>query len=100
MIQNVDLQEKIVFSCDGTSQSTNANVTWYKNAMRLSNQSERIQLMGNQLILTSIEWNDQGMYQCFLTNEVGEDTRSTWLKIKSNQTSIIPFLIGSFSAFI
>ena len=29
------------------------------------------------------------MYQCFLTNEVGEDTRSTWLKIKS-KTFISP----------
>lgn len=77
----MDLQEKVMFICDGTSQL--ANVTWYKNAVRLANESERIQLMGNQLILSSIEWNDQGMYQCFLTNEVGEDTRSTWLKIKS-----------------
>lgn len=88
MIQHVDLQEKIAFTCDGTSQS--ANVTWYKNAVRLFNQSERIQLIGNQLILSLIEWNDQGMYQCFLTNEVGEDTRSTWLKIKS-KTSISSF---------
>ena len=43
----------------------------------------RIQLIGNQLIINEIEWDDQGMYQCFLTNGVGEDTRSTWLRIKS-----------------
>jgi len=84
LIQNVDLQENIIFTCDGTPISTNVNVTWYKNAVRLLNQSNRIQLIENKLIIHSIEWDDQGMYQCFLTNDVGEDTRSTWLKIKSN----------------
>jgi hypothetical protein len=49
------------------------------------NQSNRIQIIDNKLIIYSIEWDDQGMYQCFLTNDVGEDTRSTWLKIKSNK---------------
>jgi hypothetical protein len=47
--------------------------------------SNRIQLIENQLIINTIEWDDQGMYQCFLTNDVGEDTRSTWLKIKSTK---------------
>lgn len=42
-----------------------------------------LQLIGHQLIIEAVEWDDQGMYQCFLTNDVGEDTRSTWLKIKS-----------------
>ncbi|UJR10058.1 hypothetical protein I4U23_014280 [Adineta vaga] len=88
LIQNVDLQEKIVFTCDGTSISTGVNVTWYKNAVRLTNQSSKIQLSENQLILNSIEWNDQGMYQCFLSNDVGEDTRSTWLKIKSEPPTV------------
>jgi hypothetical protein len=56
------------------------------------NQSNRIQLIENKLIINSIEWDDQGMYQCFLTNDVGEDTRSTWLKIKSNRFVIFfPF---------
>ena len=45
----------------------------------------RIQLIEQKLIIDAIEWDDQGMYQCFLTNDVGEDTRSTWLKIKSKQ---------------
>ncbi|CAF1498097.1 unnamed protein product [Adineta steineri] len=85
LIQNVDLQENIVFTCDGTPISTNFNVTWYKNAILLTNESSKIQLIDNKLIINTIEWNDQGMYQCFLTNDVGEDTRSTWLKIKSTQ---------------
>jgi hypothetical protein len=46
----------------------------------------RFELIGNKLIINNIEWNDQGMYQCFLTNDVGEDTRSTWLKIKSKHS--------------
>lgn len=39
--------------------------------------------MEQKLIIDGVQWDDQGMYQCFLTNDVGEDTRSTWLKIKS-----------------
>ena len=90
LIQNVDLQERVVFTCDGSRLSTNFNVSWYKNAVRLTNDSNnRIQLLDNQLILNSVEWNDQGMYQCFLTNDVGEDTRSTWLKIKSEPPTVV-----------
>ncbi|CAF3794544.1 unnamed protein product [Adineta steineri] len=88
LIQNVDLQENIVFTCDGTPISTNFNVTWYKNAILLTNESSKIQLIDNKLIINTIEWNDQGMYQCFLTNDVGEDTRSTWLKIKSEPPTV------------
>ncbi|CAF0978834.1 unnamed protein product, partial [Adineta ricciae] len=88
LIQNVDLQDNVNFTCDGTPISTNVNVTWYKNAVRLIDQSSKIQLVENRLILNSIEWDDQGMYQCFLTNDVGEDTRSTWLKIKSEAPTV------------
>ena len=45
--------------------------------------NSRIRLIGHDLIIENVEWNDQGMYQCFMTNDVGEDTRSTWLKVKS-----------------
>lgn len=48
----------------------------------------RFQLIENRLLVNSIEWDDQGMYQCFLTNDVGEDTRSTWLRIKSKSLSL------------
>jgi hypothetical protein len=41
LIQNVDLQERIVFACEGTPISTNVNVTWYKDAVRMLNQSNR-----------------------------------------------------------
>ena len=41
LIQNVDLQDTISFTCDGTQISTNVNVTWYKNAVRLINQSSK-----------------------------------------------------------
>lgn len=41
LIQHVDLQEKITFTCDGTPISNDVNVTWYKNAVPLVNQSTR-----------------------------------------------------------
>ncbi|CAM4809050.1 unnamed protein product [Rotaria magnacalcarata] len=88
LIQNVDLQDKIIFSCNGTQTLTNYNVTWYKDAVRLINQSSKVQLIENKLVINDIEWNDQGMYQCFLTNDVGEDTRSTWLRIKSEPPTV------------
>ena len=50
----------------------------------------RIQLTEHKLIIDGVQWDDQGMYQCFLTNDVGEDTRSTWLKIKSKLTLKLP----------
>jgi hypothetical protein len=55
----------------------------------INSVAHRIHLIEHQLIIESIEWTDQGMYQCFLTNDVGEDTRSTWLKIKSNSIQSI-----------
>ena len=41
LIQNVDLQDNVNFTCDGTPISTNVNVTWYKNAVRLVDQSSK-----------------------------------------------------------
>ena len=41
LIQNVDLQEKVHFTCNGTQTSTEINVTWYKNAVRLVNQPSK-----------------------------------------------------------
>ncbi|CAF1181603.1 unnamed protein product, partial [Didymodactylos carnosus] len=87
-IHEVDLQDDITLRCGGTPSSI-VNVTWYKNAVQLTNESSRIQLQNDSLILYQIERNDEGMYQCFLTNTVGEDARSTWLKIKSEQPTVI-----------
>ena len=41
LIQNVDLQDNVNFTCDGTPISTNVNVTWYKNPVRLVDQSSK-----------------------------------------------------------
>ena len=41
LILNVDLQEQVVFTCNGTRVSSEVNVTWYKNAVRVTNQSAR-----------------------------------------------------------
>ena len=47
LVQHVDLQEKIIFTCDGTPMSTDVNVTWYKDAVPIVNPSNRYVRVAN-----------------------------------------------------
>lgn len=37
----------------------------------------------NTLIIKKLRMDDSGMYQCWARNNAGEDSISTWLKVKS-----------------
>jgi len=40
------------------------------------------------LVIRKLRMEDSGMFQCLATNEAGEDSVYTWLKVKSKTLSI------------
>lgn len=60
-------------------------ITWYRNSELLDtsfNAVYSIQEDGS-LLIKKVRMEDTGMFQCLASNEAGEDSVYTWLKVKS-----------------
>lgn len=59
-------------------------MTWYRNAELLDTSSGYYSIQEDgSLLIKKVRIEDMGMFQCLASNEAGEDSVYTWLKVKS-----------------
>ena len=97
-----DIGKMVQLYCDGIS-NPKGNMTWYKNAELIVENNKNIQIndTGSKLIINNIQLSDQGIYQCFITNEAGQISASSLVKIISVKPHFIqmPQNVSTFSEF-
>jgi hypothetical protein len=82
-IIETDYGKSVHIKCEGIS-NPKANITWFRNAQLINfNVHTNMELQDNKLLINNIEKKDQAIYQCFLSNEAGQISASTLLKIIS-----------------
>lgn len=80
----------VTLPCDA-SATPPPTITWMKDASALSTD-ERVSVRAedNALVIRSLQPSDSGVYQCWVSNDAGEDSQATWLRVKSKSTSRRP----------
>ncbi|XP_030078897.1 protein sidekick isoform X10 [Drosophila hydei] len=81
-----DFGGQVMLPCDVVGDPT-PQVQWFRNAERIEAQL----LTGgytlkadNTLIIKKLTLDDEGMFQCLATNEAGEKSAYTWLRVKTS----------------
>ncbi|EDW06438.2 uncharacterized protein Dmoj_GI21512 [Drosophila mojavensis] len=81
-----DFGGQVMLPCDVVGDPT-PQVQWFRNAERIDAQL----LSGgysvkadNTLIIKKLTLEDEGMFQCLATNEAGEKSAYTWLRVKTS----------------
>lgn len=78
-----DYGAKIVLPCDVVGVPA-PYVVWFRNAEALDLASGRYSVQeDNSLVIKRLTMEDSAMFQCLASNEAGETTSYTWLKVKS-----------------
>lgn len=78
-----DYGSKITLPCDVVGDPA-PYVTWFRNSEALNLASGRYSVKeDNSLVIRRLTMEDAAMFQCLASNEAGEATSYTWLKVKS-----------------
>ncbi|XP_055298298.1 protein sidekick isoform X5 [Sitodiplosis mosellana] len=73
----------LVIPCDVIGEPT-PHVTWFRNADALDMTSERyIVQEDNSLVIKKLSMDDSAMFQCLASNDAGEKSSYTWLRVKN-----------------
>lgn len=76
-----DFGEKLVLPCDVVA-IPQPHVTWFKNSDALDMTGDMYKIQeDNSLYIRKI--SDSAMYQCLASNEAGEKSTYTWVRVKS-----------------
>ncbi|TGZ73449.1 hypothetical protein CRM22_001512 [Opisthorchis felineus] len=80
-VASSDTKMVCTFENDGHPNST---ISWLKNAKKVSKNDPRIFVNSDhQLVITHLQIEDAGIYQCHAQNSAGEDMLAFWLKVTS-----------------
>lgn len=86
------LHSSVQFTCQAKGKPS-PNVTWLFNSNPVT-QSARLQMSGSFLSISSIRFEDEGMYQCLLENTIGSAQSSGRLSVQSepqlDSTALLP----------
>lgn len=78
-----DYGAKIMLPCDVVGDPP-PYVTWFRNAEALDLTAGRYSVRDdNSLVIRKLTMDDSAMFQCLASNDAGETTSYTWLKVKS-----------------
>lgn len=83
-----DYGKTVNFKCDGISNPA-ANITWYKNAKLIDlrkHSNFQVAESNTKLVITQVAKEDEGIYQCFLSNQAGSVSAATLVRIISKLT--------------
>lgn len=73
----------LILPCDVIGEPS-PYVTWFRNAAALDLASGRYSVRDdNSLVIKKLSMDDSAMFQCLASNEAGEKSSYTWLKVKS-----------------
>ncbi|KAL1399712.1 hypothetical protein pipiens_002183 [Culex pipiens pipiens] len=75
---------KTVLPCDVIGEPV-PYVTWFRNAEGLDLSTDRYQVQDDHsLVIKKLSMEDSAMFQCLASNEAGEKSSYTWLKVKTS----------------
>ncbi|XP_030377973.1 protein sidekick [Scaptodrosophila lebanonensis] len=77
---------QVTLPCDVIGEPT-PRVQWYRNAERVDAQVQSGSYAlnaDNTLVIKKLTLDDAAMFQCLATNEVGERSAYTWLRVKTS----------------
>lgn len=78
-----DYGSKMTLPCDVVGDPA-PYVTWFRNSEALNLAGGRYSVReDNSLVIRKLTMQDAAMFQCLASNEAGEATSYTWLKVKS-----------------
>ncbi|XP_039445727.1 protein sidekick isoform X4 [Culex pipiens pallens] len=81
---------KTVLPCDVIGEPV-PYVTWFRNAEGLDLSTDRYQVQDDHsLVIKKLSMEDSAMFQCLASNEAGEKSSYTWLKVKNLTLSTTP----------
>ncbi|OWF40124.1 protein sidekick-like [Mizuhopecten yessoensis] len=83
-IYSKDYAETVQVPCTATGNPT-PTIHWYFNGAdvaSLTSNKHTVQSDGT-IVITALDLEDSGMYQCFAKNVAGEIVKSTWVKVNS-----------------
>ncbi|XP_071613804.1 vascular endothelial growth factor receptor kdr-like isoform X2 [Heliangelus exortis] len=79
----VNISGKIILECKvgGTPEP---QITWRKNGYPISAASG-ISMENNTLVIERVKKDDEGLYECRASNDVGQDSTSAFIKIQGSE---------------
>ncbi|XP_021701141.1 protein sidekick isoform X4 [Aedes aegypti] len=79
-----DYGSKTVLPCDVIGEPV-PYVTWFRNAEGLDLSTDRYTVLDDHsLVIKKLSMEDSAMFQCLASNEAGEKSSYTWLKVKTS----------------
>ncbi|XP_055618243.1 protein sidekick isoform X3 [Toxorhynchites rutilus septentrionalis] len=82
-----DYGSKTMLPCDVIGEPV-PHVTWFRNAEALDLSTDRYMVQDDHsLAIKKLSMEDSAMFQCLASNEAGEKSSYTWLKVKNNTGS-------------
>ncbi|XP_017672943.1 PREDICTED: vascular endothelial growth factor receptor kdr-like isoform X1 [Lepidothrix coronata] len=79
----VNISGKILLECR-VSGTPEPQVTWRKNGYPISAASG-ISMENNTLVIERVKKDDEGLYECRASNELGQDSTSAFIKIQGSE---------------
>ncbi|RLV98495.1 hypothetical protein DV515_00010753 [Chloebia gouldiae] len=79
----VNISGKILLECK-VSGTPEPQVTWRKNGYPISAASG-ISMENNTLVIERVKKDDEGLYECQASNELGQDSTSAFIKIQGSE---------------
>ncbi|KAL5276641.1 SDK2 family protein [Megaselia abdita] len=75
---------QVILPCDVVGIPA-PKVTWYKNAQKVDLNGERYTMNeDNSLVIKRMTMDDSAMFQCLASNDVGEKSSYTWIRVKTS----------------
>ncbi|XP_047926501.2 vascular endothelial growth factor receptor kdr-like isoform X1 [Anser cygnoides] len=79
----VNISGKIILECK-VSGTPEPHVTWRKNGHPISAASG-ISMENNTLVIERVKKDDEGLYECKASNDMGQDSTSAFIKIQGSE---------------
>ncbi|XP_059680601.1 vascular endothelial growth factor receptor kdr-like [Gavia stellata] len=79
----VNISGKIVLECK-VSGTPEPQITWRKNGYPISAASG-ISMENNTLVIERVKKDDEGLYECKASNDMGQDSTSAFIKIQGSE---------------
>ncbi|KAM6197899.1 vascular endothelial growth factor receptor kdr-like [Sarcoramphus papa] len=79
----VNISGKIILECK-VSGTPEPQITWRKNGYPISAASG-ISMENNTLVIERVKKDDEGLYECKASNDMGQDSTSAFIKIQGSE---------------
>uniref|UniRef100_A0A8C8RDQ3 receptor protein-tyrosine kinase n=1 Tax=Pelusios castaneus TaxID=367368 RepID=A0A8C8RDQ3_9SAUR len=81
--QEVNISGKIILECRANGTPT-PHIVWRKNGYPISPASG-ISMENNTLVIERVKKDDEGLYECKASNEMGHDSTSAFIQIQGSE---------------